>query len=90
LSDNVLLNSTNKVTERTSVGRSKIYKEMADGNLLSVKVGSRRLVPEAALIDYIDRLIAKATADTPPGTVEADTTPLTVAADTVQREKAAV
>jgi excisionase family DNA binding protein len=90
LYDNVRLNSVKDIVARTGLSRSKVYEELASGRLLSVKVGSRRLIPESALIDYIDRLIAKATDNTTPVAVKADTTPVAVGADTVQREKAAV
>lgn len=44
--------------ERLSVGRTRIYELIESGELRSVKVGRRRLIPEAAIVEYIDRLIA--------------------------------
>jgi excisionase family DNA binding protein len=42
--------------ERLGVGRSKIFELIASGELRSVRVGRRRLVPEQAIIDFIARL----------------------------------
>jgi excisionase family DNA binding protein len=36
------------------LGRSKLYAEIGAGRLLSVQVGRRRLIPTAAIRDYID------------------------------------
>jgi excisionase family DNA binding protein len=56
------LNSIKDVVGRTRLSRSKVYEELESGRLKSVKVGSRRLVTESQLIDYIDSLVAAATA----------------------------
>ncbi len=53
---NARLNSVETVIERLGVGRSKVYEELSSGRLRSVKVGRRRLVSEAALVDYINGL----------------------------------
>lgn len=37
--------------QRLGIGRSLLYQEIAAGNLRTVKVGRRRLVPAAALRD---------------------------------------
>ncbi|WP_036460645.1 AlpA family transcriptional regulator [Mycobacterium sp. 141] len=58
----VLLNSITDAATRTGLSRSKLYTEMAAGRLRWVKVGSRRLIPESALIDYIDALVAASAA----------------------------
>jgi excisionase family DNA binding protein len=50
------LNSVNDVVARTRLSRSKVYEEISSGRLRSVKVGARRLISEAALVDYIDGL----------------------------------
>jgi excisionase family DNA binding protein len=50
------LNSIKDVVAKTRLSRSKIYEEMDSGRLKSVKVGRRRLIPESALIDYIESL----------------------------------
>jgi excisionase family DNA binding protein len=52
--------SIEDVVERTSISRSKVYMEMAAGRLRSVKVGRRRLVSEAAIVDFINALEAGA------------------------------
>jgi len=38
------------------MGRSTIYKEIAAGRLRSVKLAGRRMVPESALLEYIELL----------------------------------
>lgn len=48
--------SVKDVVATTNLSRSTIYVQMKSGRLRSVKVGSRRLIPESALIDYIDNL----------------------------------
>jgi excisionase family DNA binding protein len=58
MTENVCLNSIQDVALRTGLSRSKLYTEMAAGRLRSVKVGSRRLIPESALVDYVDSLLA--------------------------------
>ncbi|MDR3660854.1 MAG: helix-turn-helix domain-containing protein [Mycobacterium sp.] len=55
--ENARLNSIKDVMTKTNLSRSTIYGEMGSGRLRSVKVGRRRLVPESALIDYINGLI---------------------------------
>ncbi len=52
------LNSIKQIVDRTDLSRSKLYTEMSAGRLRYVKVGSRRLIPESALVDYIDSLDA--------------------------------
>jgi hypothetical protein len=50
------------VVQRLSISRSLIYELLAaeasapGTGLRSVKVGARRLVPESALVEFIDRL----------------------------------
>ena len=46
--------------ERLSCGRSLVFELMASGELRSVKVGRRRLVSEAALTAYIEKIDAEA------------------------------
>jgi excisionase family DNA binding protein len=52
------LNSVETAMERLCVGRSTVYGLLGSGALRSVKVGKRRLIPEAALIDFIEKLDA--------------------------------
>ncbi len=44
------------VMERLCLGRSMVFSLLSDGQLRSVKVGRRRLVPESAISDFIERL----------------------------------
>ena len=57
------LNSIKDVVARTRLSRSTVYEEMTSGRLQSVKVGRRRLIPESALIRYIDNLVEAGTPD---------------------------
>jgi excisionase family DNA binding protein len=57
------LNSIKDVVTRTRLSRSKIYEELANGRLKSVKVGRRRLITESALVDYVDHLVEAATSN---------------------------
>jgi len=42
--------------DQLGVGRSTVFALLASGQLRSVKVGRRRLVPEAAIVEFIDSL----------------------------------
>jgi hypothetical protein len=44
------------VMSRTTFGRSKVFQYISTGQLRSVKVGSRRVVSEAALTEFITGL----------------------------------
>ena len=44
--------------ERLGVGRSKVFALIRSGELRSVQIGARRLVPEQALVDFINKLDA--------------------------------
>jgi excisionase family DNA binding protein len=57
------LNSIKDIVARTALSRSTVYQEISSGRLRSVSVGRRRLIPESALIDFIDALIETATTD---------------------------
>jgi excisionase family DNA binding protein len=57
------LNSVETTMERLCVGRSTVYGLLGSGALRSVKVGKRRLIPEAALIDFIEKLDAREQGD---------------------------
>jgi excisionase family DNA binding protein len=50
------LHSIERAQERLGVGRSKIFELIAAGELRSVRVGRRRLVPEQAIRDFVARL----------------------------------
>jgi excisionase family DNA binding protein len=45
-----------EAVEVSGLGRTTLYREIAAGRLETVVVGRRRLVPRAALEDYIARL----------------------------------
>jgi excisionase family DNA binding protein len=51
-----LLLTVDQAAERLSVGRSLLYTRLLRGDLRSVKVGRRRLVPAAALDQFIEQL----------------------------------
>ncbi len=50
------LHNIERAQERLGVGRSKIFQLIASGELRSVRVGRRRLIPEQAIVDFITRL----------------------------------
>lgn len=54
------------------LGRSKLWELISSGELRSVKIGKRRLVPEQAICEYIARLEARVL--TPTGCSGATTT----------------
>jgi excisionase family DNA binding protein len=54
-----LLWSVDAGTKRLGVSRATIYELMASGQLASLKVGSRRLIPEAELQRFIDARLAE-------------------------------
>ncbi|BAD54854.1 helix-turn-helix domain-containing protein [Nocardia farcinica] len=43
------------VMSRLGVGRSKVFELIESGELRSVKIGRRRLVSEASLIEFIEK-----------------------------------
>ena len=47
---------------RLSIGRSTLYTLMDTGQLRSVKVGKRRLIPESAIVEFIAQLEASGAA----------------------------
>ena len=44
------------------LGRSKFWELISSGELRSVKIGKRRLVPEQAICEYTERLETRANA----------------------------
>jgi excisionase family DNA binding protein len=52
------LHDIESVMERTRLGRSTVFAEIGSGRMRSVKVGRRRLVSEAALAEFIEKLDA--------------------------------
>jgi excisionase family DNA binding protein len=53
---NARLHPVEAVMERLCLGRSKVFELIANGQLRSVQVGRRRLVSEAALREFIEKL----------------------------------
>lgn len=54
-----LLLSVEEALEATGIGRSKFYELVAAGEIESVEVGRRRLVPVEALQEFVERLRAE-------------------------------
>jgi excisionase family DNA binding protein len=54
------LHNINSAQNRLGVGRSKVFQLIASGELRSVQIGNRRLIPEAAIVDFINKLDAEA------------------------------
>jgi excisionase family DNA binding protein len=42
--------------ERLGVGRFKVFALIRSGELRSVQIGARRLIPEQAIVDFINKL----------------------------------
>lgn len=53
---NKLLYEVSEASVMTSLGRSKLYELLAAGEIESVKVGKRRLIPAQALETFVERL----------------------------------
>lgn len=51
-----LLLTVDQAAERLSIGRSLFYARLLRGDVRSIKVGRRRLVPAAALDEFVKRL----------------------------------
>ena len=54
-----LLNPIPIAVERTGLSRSTIYEKLASGEIESVRIGRRRLIPEDALEQFVARLRAE-------------------------------
>lgn len=52
------LNTIEQASERLGICRANLYKLLGSGQLRSVKIGRRRLVPEQAIADFIADLEA--------------------------------
>lgn len=50
------LHNIKSAQERLNLGRSKIFELIASGELRSVQIGARRLIPEQAIVDFINKL----------------------------------
>lgn len=52
------LNTIGQTVDRLGICRANVYGLLSSGELRSVKIGRRRLVPEQAIIDFIATLEA--------------------------------
>jgi excisionase family DNA binding protein len=43
------------------IGRTKVFELVSQGELISVKIGRRRLIPVVSVNAYMDRLVAEQT-----------------------------
>ena len=51
-----LLAPISEACQQIGVGRSKLFELIAAGEIETVKIGRRTLVPQAALVAYVDKL----------------------------------
>jgi excisionase family DNA binding protein len=51
-----LLHSVEEVMVMTNLGRSVIYEKLKTGEIESVKVGARRLIPHDAVLQFVSEL----------------------------------
>jgi excisionase family DNA binding protein len=59
--DPVLVPVWPETAQMLGIGRSTVFRLIADGELPSVRIGRRRLVPVAGVRDYAARLAARQT-----------------------------
>jgi excisionase family DNA binding protein len=52
------LNDIKQTQERLKISRTQVFKLIASGQLRSCRIGARRLVPEQAIVDFINKLDA--------------------------------
>lgn len=50
------LHTVEAVMERLCLGRSTVFALLGSGELRSCKVGRRRLIPESAIVEFIENL----------------------------------
>lgn len=55
---NPLLLSIDEAANLLSIGKTKLYAELAAGRLQAVKLGKRTLIPRTSVDNYIDALQA--------------------------------
>ena len=60
---NKLLLTPEEAAEVLSIGRTKVYALMADGELISVRIGNSRRVPLDAVSEFVARLEDEARAE---------------------------
>ncbi len=54
-----LLLTTDEAAEALGVGKTKLYELLGRGELPSLKIGRRRMVPMRAIEDFVERLMAE-------------------------------
>jgi excisionase family DNA binding protein len=54
-----LLHSFASAQKRLMIGRTKLFELVASGDIETVRIGSRRLIPAQALDEFVARLRAK-------------------------------
>lgn len=57
-----LLHRIPEAGEVLGIGRTKVYELLEAGELASVKIGKRRLIPHESLVAYVARLTDRANA----------------------------
>jgi excisionase family DNA binding protein len=57
-----LLLTAEETAKVLGIGRSKVYELLRSGAIQSVRIGARRRIPAAAIIDYVERLRREAAA----------------------------
>jgi excisionase family DNA binding protein len=55
-----LLLSPEQAAQELGIGRSHLFRLLADGDVVSVKIGRSRRIPRDSLQAYIDRLVSGA------------------------------
>lgn len=54
-----LLLNVEEAAELAGIGRTILYERLLSGDIASVKIGRRRLVPRAAVEEYVQRLLSE-------------------------------
>jgi excisionase family DNA binding protein len=57
-SSEVLLYSVTEAAVMLGIGRTNVYSLLASGDLRSVKIGGRRLIPRQVILDFVESLAA--------------------------------
>lgn len=60
MSSEALLHPVDDTCNILGIGKSQTWELIARGELESVKIGRRRLIPHDAIVDYVQRLRAEA------------------------------
>jgi len=45
--------------KRHGLGRNSVYQEIANGNLKTIRVGRRRLIPQSCEVDWINKKLSQ-------------------------------